>query len=340
MDELERLRLENEQLRARLTAAEQRISGDDVGDRQALDLVLAVVRAASQQTHVSAALNASIREICAHTGWALGEVWVPRDERGEHLVVSHIRSGPELANPALRAFMSASENISIPKGHGLPGRVFVSRQREWLPDIAALPPSQYLRAELAREADLHAALGVPVLAGDEVLAVLAFYLNRPRAEDPRRVELVTAVAAQLGLLLRQQQADAAIARLEEEVMSTPVLQIWEGIALAPVVGSLDLRRMNVLQQTTLAFLEQKRAKVLLLDVTGLAEMDTNVAKALLDLARGARVLGTRAIFTGVRPAMARTLVHLGVPFAEITTAATLADGLRLAIEQAGQGIRR
>jgi anti-anti-sigma regulatory factor len=308
----------------------------DVSDRDALNLVFAVTRAVTTATHTSAALNDCLREICIHTRWRLGEVWIPRAEDG-HLVAAHIRSGGDV-DPELSAFIHESEKLDFAVGVGLPGRVFLGRQREWIPDVERQRRDQYLRADEARRAGLHAALGVPVIAGDEVLAALVFYMDRVASEDPRRVELVTAAAAQIGFLLRQQYADRMIAKLENLALAVPVIDIWEDIALAPIVGTLDERRSRRLLDGTLEFLEHHRSRVLLLDLTGLAEIDSAVVKTLVDLSRGAEMLGTSAIFTGVSPQTARALIHLGIPLGDIRSASTLADGLRDAMALARRPI--
>lgn len=304
---------------------------DEVSDHEALQLILRVTRTVSEQAELDGALSESLREICAYTGWRVGETWMPNADRSA-LVLTNIRTAPGVGGDEIRAFIDESEKLKLAVGVGLPGRVFETKRREWIPDVEALPRSKYLRVDAARAAGLHAALGVPVVSNDEVLAVLVFYLDRPRAEDPKRVEIVTTIAGQIGLLIRQQYAKRTIARLEVEALSTPVLQIWESVALAPLVGALDARRVHHLLESTLRFLERNHAKALLVDVTGIPDIDSSVVKALLDLARSARLLGTRAIFTGVSPAMARALVQLEVTFTDIATEANLADGLRLAID--------
>lgn len=305
---------------------------DEVSDRDAVELLVSIIRAVSEQRELHGALSAAIREICAHTGWTLGEAWVPR-ANGE-LGLAQIRAGSANDHARLRAFVEQSQKLSLRPGEGLPGRVFASRAVEWIHDVVDLPLERYRRLEHARAAGLHAAVGVPVLAGDEPIAVLAFYMDSPRAADPRRVELIAAVAAQLGLALRQKRAEERIERLESEVLelSTPVLEVWEGIGLAPVVGELDARRVLHLQERVLAFLERRRVHVVLVDLTAVPEIDSFVAKELIALSQGVRLLGARAMFTGLRPALARALVHLGVSFEDVHSASTLAAGLRDALE--------
>jgi len=327
--EAEQLRRENETLRARVAELEARRSLDDVSDRDALNLILAVSTAL--QTTVGTPLNACLREICTHTGWVLGEAWM-MDRNSGRLVAAHLRAGTMSDN--IRAFINSSRDVSFAIGEGLPGRVFASRQREWIPDVATAPIEQYLRLHEARSAGIHAALAVPVLAGDESLGVLVFYLDRSQPEDLRRVELVTAVAAQLGLILKQREADARIEKLESKTveLSTPVIEVWPKVALAPVIGELDRRRVEHLRDRVLAFVGEHHARAVLLDVTGAGEIDDAIAHDLIEIARATRMLGAVVVLTGMRPGLARALVHYGVSMSEVTSEATLAAGLRDAME--------
>jgi len=326
---------EIERLKARVAdlEAERAISG---GNGEGLTVLDAVFRAL-HEGDLASALDACILTICAHTGWVLGEVWIPSDDK---LSLQRVHISPRADAERLAPFIELSKRTALAPGVGLPGLAFERHDRVWLRDIEGLPIGKYPRVDEARKAGLHAALGIPVVAEGEVLAVLAFYADAVHNEDRARVDLVTSLAQQLGLVLRHERARQRIAKLESAAAewSTPVLQVWEGVAIAPVVGDLDASRMAHLQERVLSFLERHRAKVVLVDVTGVPEMETWVAQELLSLARGARMLGAQAILTGIRPPLARTLVHLGVSFDEITSESTLAAGLRAAIALLAQPI--
>jgi anti-anti-sigma regulatory factor len=331
--EIERLREENERLRARVSELESApTTRGEVSDHDAVELLVSVIGAVSAQREFGGALGAAIREICARTGWTLGEAWVPQADGT--LAIAQLRSTASADHARLRSFVEQSERLTLAVGEGLVGRVFATRAVEWVQDVVDLPTERYRRLEHARSAGLHAAVGVPVLAGDSPIAVLAFYMDAPRPTDPRRIELIAAVAAQLGLALQKKRAEERVERLETEVLerSTPVLEIWEGVGLAPVVGDLDARRVAHLQNRVLAFLEQRRVRSVLVDLTAVPEIDSYVAKELIALSKGVRMLGARATFTGLRPALARALVHLGVSFEDVRSASTLAAGLRSAVE--------
>lgn len=322
-------------LRARVAELEAEARVGQADDRASLDLILAVLAAVQEQRHREGALNAILREVGRRMGWVLGEAWVP-NERGA-LIAAQVRCMRDEDRARLARFAEASEHVEFAPGDGLPGRVWSSGRHEWIRDLDELDPSRYRRIELAREAGLHAALAVPVSANDERMAVLVFYMDEPRSEERRRVELVAAAAGQLGLVLRQKQAHATIARLGDELVerTTPVLEIWSGIALAPVIGELDPHRVDHLIERVLTFLERRRSKVVLVDVTAVPEIETIVASKLVDLSRATKMLGARMVLTGVRPALARALVHLGVSFGDLRTEGNLADGLGAAMELAG-----
>ncbi|MCX7790627.1 MAG: STAS domain-containing protein [Chloroflexaceae bacterium] len=133
-----------------------------------------------------------------------------------------------------------------------------------------------------------------------------------------------AVAAQLQASLEtQQELNRVIAAL-----SMPVIPISDRVLVAPIVGNLDTERTQLLLTTVLDEVEAVRARTVVLDITGVAVVDTQVAAALLRVADAVRLMGAETLLVGIRPEVAQTLVHLGVNLGELRTAATLQDGLR------------
>jgi anti-anti-sigma regulatory factor len=121
-------------------------------------------------------------------------------------------------------------------------------------------------------------------------------------------------------------------------LSAPVLPLLPDVLALPMVGSLDSNRMQRMHEQLLQSISTTHARVVLLDITGVPVVDTQVAAALLDLARAARLLGCQVIMVGIRPEIAQSLVGLGVSFEEITTRATLAAGLTAALRMTGHAI--
>jgi len=122
-------------------------------------------------------------------------------------------------------------------------------------------------------------------------------------------------------------------------MSTPVTPIWEGILLLPLLGILDSQRTQDVMSKTLGKIAETRAKALVLDISGVSAMDTAVANQLLKITKATQLMGCETILSGLSPAIARTLVELGVNIGEVRTTATLRDSFELALKTIG-GDRR
>ncbi|MCS6880996.1 MAG: STAS domain-containing protein [Oscillochloridaceae bacterium] len=134
----------------------------------------------------------------------------------------------------------------------------------------------------------------------------------------------TALAAQLQASLEtQKDLNRVIAAL-----SMPVIPISDRVLVAPIIGNLDTERTQLLLATVLDEVEAARARVVVLDITGVAVVDTQVAAALLRVAGAVRLMGAETLLVGIRPEVAQALASLGVNLGELRTAATLQDGLR------------
>jgi len=119
-------------------------------------------------------------------------------------------------------------------------------------------------------------------------------------------------------------------------MSTPVTPIWEGILLLPLVGVLDSMRTSDIMNKSLTMISEMRAKVFVLDISGVATVDTAVANQLIKITKATRLMGCEAIVSGLSPAIARTIVELGVNVGEIRTTATLRDAFETALHMVGE----
>lgn len=114
-------------------------------------------------------------------------------------------------------------------------------------------------------------------------------------------------------------------------MSTPLVPISDEIVVMPLVGAIDDARARRIITMLLAGIARHRARAVILDITGVAVMDTHVASMLLRAVAAARLLGARLILTGVRPDVAGTLVSLGVDMSGVATASSLQGGFRFAL---------
>ncbi|HWS55732.1 MAG TPA: response regulator [Pyrinomonadaceae bacterium] len=125
-------------------------------------------------------------------------------------------------------------------------------------------------------------------------------------------------------------------RMRITELSSPVVEIWDGVLLLPVVGTLDDQRAAQMSGALFEAVSAKGARVVLVDITGCTVVDTYTAAHLINTVRSLRLLGAAAIVTGVSAHVAADLVKLGVRLEDITTRRRLADGLRLALELVGQ----
>ena len=111
-----------------------------------------------------------------------------------------------------------------------------------------------------------------------------------------------------------------------------MVEIWDGVLLVPLVGTLDDQRASQMSSALLQAVRSECAQVVLVDITGCTVVDTYTAAHLINTVRSVRLLGAATVITGVSAHVASDLVKLGVELEDITTRRRLADGLRLAIE--------
>lgn len=129
--------------------------------------------------------------------------------------------------------------------------------------------------------------------------------------------------------------DEVISRQTEEIleMSTPVIQIWDGVVAAPIIGMLDSSRTQQFMERLLEAIVATNSPVALIDITGVPQIDTATAQHLIDTINAVKLLGSQVIITGVRPVIAQTLVHLGIDLSGIITRPTMASGLKVALSK-------
>jgi methyl-accepting chemotaxis protein len=118
-----------------------------------------------------------------------------------------------------------------------------------------------------------------------------------------------------------------------EEMSTPVMPIWDGILLLPLIGVVDSSRTDHAVTKTLERINETRARVFLLDISGVPAVDTAVANQLLKITKATQLMGCETVISGLSPAIARTMVELGVEVGQVRTTATLRDAFALALRK-------
>ena len=138
----------------------------------------------------------------------------------------------------------------------------------------------------------------------------------------------------------QKTRESVIKRQQEEMLelSTPVVKLWDGIVALPMIGTLDSNRTQVVMETLLAKIVETGSSIAIIDITGVPTVDTLVAQHLLKTVAAARLMGAECIISGIRPAIAQTIVHLAIDLGGVVTKASLADAFKAALAKAGQSV--
>ena len=140
----------------------------------------------------------------------------------------------------------------------------------------------------------------------------------------------------------QQAREQIIARQQEELieLSTPVVQLWDGVLALPLIGTLDSERTQVVMESLLERLVATGSSIAVIDITGVPTVDTLVAQHLLKTVAAAQLMGADCIISGIRPQIAQTIVHLGIDLSSVATKASLADAFALALKRRGLTVGR
>jgi rsbT co-antagonist protein RsbR len=125
-----------------------------------------------------------------------------------------------------------------------------------------------------------------------------------------------------------------IGRQQQELLelSTPVVELWEGILALPLIGTLDSARTQIVMENLLERIVTSGAEIAIIDITGVPTVDTLVAQHLIKTISAARLMGADCILSGIRPQIAQTIVHLGLEL-NVISKATMADALGLALRR-------
>jgi anti-anti-sigma factor len=176
--------------------------------------------------------------------------------------------------------------------------------------------SQRLEAEVAqRTAELRGSNEELAGANQRLEVELA---ERERAERERSA-------------LQAQMLEAQRARLAE--LSTPLIPISDQIMVMPLIGTMDAERAAQVLEAALGGAQRHRARVVILDITGMRHVDSSVAGTLMKTAGALRLLGAEAVLTGIRPEVAQAIVGLGIDLAGIVTMGTLQAGIAYAMSR-------
>ncbi len=138
---------------------------------------------------------------------------------------------------------------------------------------------------------------------------------------------------ELSITLAYEYEDKILREKLLEELLTPCLEIWENVLLLPLIGSVTSDRAKKAMEAVLLAATSKSTKVVIIDITGVPLMDTMVANYLIRTVNSLKLVGVESILTGIGPAIAQTVVSLGVDLTFIPTKRTLSEGLKYAINK-------
>jgi rsbT co-antagonist protein RsbR len=138
----------------------------------------------------------------------------------------------------------------------------------------------------------------------------------------------------------QKSREEVIGRQQNEMfqLSSPVVELWQGILGLPIIGNFDSKRTQLVMETLLKRLAETQSEVAIIDITGVPMVDTLTAQHLLKTVSAARLMGAECIISGIRPQIAQTIVHLGVSLGDVPTKASLAGALAVAFKRRGLAV--
>ncbi len=137
---------------------------------------------------------------------------------------------------------------------------------------------------------------------------------------------------------REQILKAQQAEIRET--ATPITEIWDGVLTLPIIGTLDSERTMLLMEALLKRVAQDHAQLVVMDLTGVKNIDSQVSHHLIQIVRAVQLMGSDAVITGINPEIARALVSLNIDFSNITTRASISDGLKEAFKRMGISVER
>ena len=200
---------------------------------------------------------------------------------------------------------------------------------------------------------IHERIGLPIKAYlgmyNYYLRAVASRLGEAYRNDSQRVWSVFLSLMKLTFLDMGLAIDTYINSRERTIreqreaiqeLPTPVLPFREGMLLVPIIGLIDSLRARLLTEQLLGAVRDNRAKVIVIDITGVQAVDSKVANHMVQTVEAARLMGATAILAGVSPEIAQTMVTLGIDLGRVTTVGDLQSGIERAEELLGYTVTR
>lgn len=267
---------------------------------------------------------------------SFGKVILPRI--GEYVDAFYVWL---LAQPELERYFTSADKL----------RHVQNLQRDyWRDFFAGRVDAEYV-AKRRQVGEAHARIGLPLPAYFAAMSISLRLLTEtiPGAalaeKDRGRVVCAVTRLLHLDTALVVETFARRTARIIAEQhesmqeMSTPVTEIWDDVLLLPIVGIIDSRRAQDVMTAVLAKIAETHARSLILDISGVAIVDTAVANHLIKITKASRLMGCACTISGVSPAIAQTVVELGIDVGDVRTTATLRDALQGAFRVSGVELR-
>lgn len=177
---------------------------------------------------------------------------------------------------------------------------------------------------------------------EPLFELLGRELGSDADELARQIWTTTQLIDKLGLYTIESHAktrEEVIMRQQQELLelSTPVVELWDGILALPLIGTLDSSRTQIIMESLLQRIVSSGAELAIIDITGVPTVDTLVAQHLIKTISAARLMGADCILSGIRPQIAQTIVHLGLEL-NVVSKATMRDALALALRRSGKAV--
>ncbi len=220
---------------------------------------------------------------------------------------------------------------------------FYRERRPILVDLVFLPDDEEFGqryAHIQRQgAVLSAEAYAPYLKGEaRYLYATAAALRDSKGNIAGAIEVIRDIT-------ERKQAEVERAYLQQEIieaqqhalkeLSTPIIPVMDGIIVMPLVGSIDTMRAGEITRTLLSGISHYRAKIVIIDITGVPLVDSGVANSLNKTIEAARLKGARTIITGMSEAVAEAVVDIGINWSNVTTLSDLQSGLVMALNSVG-----
>src|SRR6478752_5358556 len=187
----------------------------------------------------------------------------------------------------------------------------------------------------AEGGDLSVRVDLPLAERDPIGALASavnFMIESLAERREQTLSYQHELEAQIGMIEKQR---AAIREL-----STPIIEVWRGVLCVPIVGVLDSSRASEMTSALLTAIVDKKAEFSIIDITGIDAMDTRATDHFLRMARAVRLLGAECVLSGVNPAVARTITHMGVELDGIKSHRSLRDALQHYVRTRGPRAQR